>query len=216
MVGHFDDPAAETCASDVRQACRDRFVVDEVWTPDGKDRLSPTGTIDGPDPSATPAPTNASSLALPVVTVGDALAIRDGGGDDREIAVRGWYSDAPTMSCPIRFGVLRLPLEMSCPDQFMWLMQDAEHLHVVDGDTETTRPPVGPALNPDLDSVDRSWIPAHTGPGPIELVDVVMVGHFDDPRAASCPKNARQACRDRFVVDQVWSGDRTDLLATRR
>jgi hypothetical protein len=201
MVGHFDDALAATCPAKARQSCRDRFLVKEVLSPDGRQILG--GAV-------------RSAPVIPTISVSDAMTVRAKGTDGHEIAVRGWYSDAPTMSCPRRLDVLRLPLEMSCPDQFMWLMQDAEQLHVVDGDTETTRPPVGPALNPDLDGVDRTWIPAHSGAGPIELVDVVMVGHFDDPRAASCPKNARQACRDRFVVDQVWSGDRTDLLATRR
>jgi hypothetical protein len=34
-------------------------------------------------------------------------------------------------------------------------------------------------------------------------VPIVVLGHFDDPKAADCRKSARQLCLDRFVVDRV-------------
>ena len=72
--------------------------------------------------------------------------------------------------------------------------------------SSTTAPPTGPALNPEMEGLDRSWIPARIGVAPAPPVDVVMVGHFDDRRASLC-RGVEQRCRDRFVVDRVWSAD---------
>jgi hypothetical protein len=34
-------------------------------------------------------------------------------------------------------------------------------------------------------------------------VPIVVVGHFDDPRAAECRAEAVQLCRERFVIDAI-------------
>ncbi len=175
--------------------------------------VGPVATETGPpatsgttEPPGTPIPSDAV-LGLPVLTVADAIAVRDGGVDGREIAVRGWYRDAPAVPCPNLLGQLVIyQLDATCPEQFMWLMQDPEALHVVSGDIDTTAPPVGPALNPEMEGLDTGWIPARTGVAPAPLVDVLMVGHFDDRRASLC-RGAEQRCRDRFVVDRVSSAD---------
>jgi hypothetical protein len=158
------------------------------------------------EPPGSPIPSD-GVLGLPVITVSDAIAVRDSGADGREIAVRGWYSDAPAVPCPNLLGQLVIyQLDATCPEQFMWLMQDPESLRVVNGDIDTTAPPTGPALNPEMEGLDRSWIPARIGVAPAPPVDVVMVGHFDDRRASLC-RGVEQRCRDRFVVDRVWSAD---------
>ena len=91
------------------------------------------------------------------MSVSDAIAVRDGGVDGREIAVRGWYSDAPAVPCPYLLGTLVIyQLDASCLERFMWLMQDPESLHVVKGDIDTTAPPAGPALNPEMEGLDTS------------------------------------------------------------
>jgi hypothetical protein len=36
-----------------------------------------------------------------------------------------------------------------------------------------------------------------------EPVPIVVIGHFDDPRADECRPVARQLCRDRLVVDRI-------------
>ena len=86
-------------------------------------------------------------------------------------------------------------------------MERPETLISHSGTGVTIAGPSGPFLNPDLDGVDRSWEPR--GGGVLDAnglsvpIDVVLVGHFDDRRAALCPKAEVAACRDRFVVDSV-------------
>ena len=57
----------------------------------------------------------------------------------------------------------------------------------------------------DFEGLDRSWMPTLPGAGPVAPIELVVLGHFDDDRAAFCPAELVQACRDRFVVDQVVS-----------
>ena len=144
---------------------------------------------------------------LPVIHVSEAIAIRDAGVDEREIAVLGWFSDGGPIPCPAPNVFPINPLELECPDEFVWLMERPETLISHSGTGVTIAGPSGPFLNPDLDGVDRSWEPR--GGGVLDAnglsvpIDVVLVGHFDDRRAALCPKAEVAACRDRFVVDSV-------------
>ncbi|MBA2374489.1 MAG: hypothetical protein H0V74_09875, partial [Chloroflexi bacterium] len=134
-------------------------------------------------------------FGLPVVTVGEAIMVRDAGVDDRELAVRGWFGGIAVLSCPASIAPIVSPVEPSCPDPFTWI-------------TEKPEPPgtinvTGPAINPDFDDLDTGWMPRVTGAGPAVPVEIVAVGHFDDRRSAVCPAWAVHACRDRFVVDRV-------------
>jgi hypothetical protein len=178
----------------------------------GFDRLGgpsvPSASPAAASPGASATPTSqavpGSVVGLPIIEVPDAIAIRDGGVDDREIAVLGWFGPAPMPSCP--FTPTVNPLQLQCPDTFVWFTRDPESLiHVGEG-SSSLDPPVGPALNPDLDGLDRSWYPPLPVPGQdgrSKPVDVVFVGHFDDRRADQCPEAEQSACRDRFVVDSV-------------
>jgi hypothetical protein len=127
--------------------------------------------------------------------------------DDRELAVKGWFTPAPLISCgPAPTAAPLSPLQRQCPDRSQWLDQDAESLIHVQGDTLTNSAPRGPALNPDLEGLDTSWAPALPVTGTdadSTPTDVVFIGHFDDRRAALCPAGEQAACRDRFVVDSV-------------
>jgi hypothetical protein len=138
--------------------------------------------------------------------VSDAIAVRDSGVDDREIAVSGWFTPAPPVSCGSESAqTYESPVVAHCPDELIWLSEDAGSLVHVTGNRLDTETPHGPALNPDLDGLDRSWFPELPVPGAdgdSTPVDVVFVGHFDDRRAWRCA-GAGQACRDRFVVDSV-------------
>jgi hypothetical protein len=162
-------------------------------------------------PAAAPTPTEQALpgvvFGLPIIHLADALAIRDAGIDDREIAVMGWFSDDGPIPCPAPIPSLVNPLQPSCPDEFVWLMERPETLISHSGNGTTIGNPSGPFLNPDLDGVDRSWEPRGGGVldanGLSVAVDVVLVGHFDDRRAALCPQADVVACRDRFVVDSV-------------
>ncbi len=99
---------------------------------------------------------------------------------------------------------VKLLLQDECPDQFV-VLQDAPLDLRPQGsaDPGESQPPLGPNVELYLDDVDPTWQAIDQ---PVELV---VIGHFDDRRAAYCPKDERQACRDRFVVDRV---DRVDGL----
>lgn len=159
----------------------------------------------GPDPTPTEQALPGVVFGLPVVHLTDAFAVRNAGVDDRELAVQGWFSGGLNPSCPPPIPDPVSPLQVSCPDGFVWLMEQPESLiHHSGNRTDATRPS-GPALNPDLDGIDESWEPTDflDANGDSRPVDVVFVGHFDDRRAALCPVAEVAACGDRFVVDAV-------------
>ena len=51
---------------------------------------------------------------LPVLSVAEAIAIRDADPTDREIAVRGYFSPAPAMRC-VRVRLVANPIRLECP-----------------------------------------------------------------------------------------------------
>jgi hypothetical protein len=164
-----------------------------------------------PAPAAIPTPTEQALpgviFGLPIITVTDAFAIQREVNDDHEIAIHGWFSDGGPISCPSPNVAPINPLQPGCEDMFVWLMERAETLISHPGNQTDMTGPSGPALNPDLDGIDRSWQPtaaeALDANGLSIPTDVVFVGHFDDRRAALCPKAEVADCRDRFVVDSV-------------
>jgi len=161
-------------------------------------------------PGASATPTEqalpGSVFGLPIVSVRDAIATRDAGANDAEIAVRGWFTPPAGISCPARPDAPVSPVQLECPDQLEWLTEDAESLvHVTGGQTDVTGPK-GLGLNPDLDNLETGWfpdLPRSGADGGSTPADVVLVGHFDDYRSALCPGSEVAACRDRFVVDAV-------------
>jgi hypothetical protein len=161
----------------------------------------------GRSPAATPAGPPASVLGLDVVTVSSALTVRDGGNDDREVAVVGWFTPAPPRSCgPVPLTPPTSPLQLPCPTRLTWLDERPESLVHVKGGTETTSSPLSPALNPDLLGLDTSWVPSVPSAGAdgdSTPARVVFLGHFDDRRVSLCPTADTTACQDRFVVDSV-------------
>ncbi len=173
---------------------------------------SPSATTPAAAPGSSTAAPTTSGLGSPTMTVGDAIAVRDAGIDDREIAVGGWYVERGALPCPLFVTVS--PLQLHCPEMFQWLMQEPESLFTRTGSGETMRQPSGPALNPALDGLEGSWVPTRLGSSPTPIpIEIVMVGHFDDAGAAACPPTEVQACRDRFVVDEVRSVDGTALAS---
>lgn len=183
--------------------------------PDGTSRgpigsslaASPTAGI---RPPATDEPGQPTSVfGLDVMTVSDALRIRDAGHDDRELAVAGWFTPAPLISCgTISTDAAVSPVELRCPDQLVWLTERPEVLVHRTATTMDTSEPTGPALNPDLDGLDMGTQgpvggPNDVGEGDSTPISAVMVGHFDDRRSQSCPAALVADCRDRFVVDAV-------------
>jgi hypothetical protein len=162
----------------------------------------------GPSPTPTEQAVPGSVVGLPIIHVPDAIAIRDAGFDDRELAVQGWFTPslAPSLRCKAPQFPLTSPLQSYCGDSSMWLTRDAESLIHRSASETSTSDPEGPALRPYLDSLDSSWQPVDFGIdaiGDSTPTDVVFIGHFDDRRAELCPETEQAACRDRFVVDSV-------------
>ncbi len=141
-------------------------------------------------------------LGLPVIDVPAALAVRDAGEDDRELAVSGWYSPI-AVPCPAMYVKRDSPLQPNC-DEWVVLAAYPESLSregLIGG-----RPPRD-VVQMDLDGIDASSLPPMPNAGQAEPVDIVVVGHFDDRRSRLCPPDIEQACRDRFVIDRIETVD---------
>jgi hypothetical protein len=163
---------------------------------------SPSGSSSAPSPSTT-----AIGPAGQPLTVSAALAVRAVAGDDREVAVAGFLSPWFAIPCPELFpiGSPPNPTRLACPDSFQYLMEQPESLRTTTGATTKFGPPGGPAIHPSFALVTRPDVPDSGGLGPSNTAPVVLVGHFDDRRAALCPADSETECADVFVVDQVVS-----------
>jgi hypothetical protein len=175
LVGHFHDPASTGCGAEEVQQCSGVFVVDSVpWVLTTDRFVSPT-----------------SPVHLHPMSVADAIWARDA-DDASTLAVGGWF-ESNTVPCPgLRDG--QMPLE-DCANDFTWLMASAEQLSVLNADgSGQVHPPSGPAI---------SVVYSSTLPPPNAVpIDVILIGHFHDPSAVTCPAGARRtACGNRFVVD---------------
>jgi hypothetical protein len=145
-------------------------------------------TVEGADEmsvAVAPAPTRVYDID--VLSVEAAIEIRDAGADDREIAIRGWFSPPPDTFCPLMLATS--PVQPDCRDQMTFLVAAPE--------------PGGPRIHIDLDDLVSGWWPKVPGNGPSTPVEIVVIGHFDDRRSTFCPPYVEPECRDRFVVDRV-------------
>ncbi len=124
-------------------------------------------------------------MGLPVMTVDEAIAIRDAGRDDREIAVRGWFHRNLAIRCAAPTVPVDNPLDDWCISQFLTSEP------IVPADV-----PV-PRIDVDFDEIEQRWAVS------TEPVEIVTVGHFDDRRAGWCHPTRIEECRNRFVLDRV-------------
>ncbi|MGH2475887.1 MAG: hypothetical protein ACRDIL_11535, partial [Candidatus Limnocylindrales bacterium] len=179
------------------------------------DPREPTDTTALPSaaPSTVPASPSAATpptavLGLGVMSVADAIAVRDAGVDDRELGVRGWYTPIPPIPCP--YTPATSPVQPVCPDDWSVLMQDPESVVTRRENGFEGRSPDGPSFQVDFDELDTSWAQLPLEPGPSTPIEIVVVGHFDDRRSFACPAAEVDVCRDRFVVDRVdWADGRS-------
>lgn len=149
-----------------------------------------------------------AAMGLPVISVSDAIAIRDAGVDGQEIAVHGWFSPIGPMSCP--YTLATSPVQPVCPDQYVVLMAEPESLVTREANGFSGREPTGTAIQIDLDDLDGGWQPGLPDLGPAQPAEIAVVGHFDDRRSSACPADQLAACRDRFVVDRLdWVNGET-------
>jgi hypothetical protein len=132
-------------------------------------------------------------LANPIDVAG-AIDRRDRHLGDGEIAVVGWaQGPAGPIACPmIRPG---MPAALQCPNTFTWI-SDA---------LPPTRPngEMGPPPQPAFNLIVSPEAPEQVDLFAGQPIRVIAVGHFDDPRAASCPAQDIEACRRNFVVDAI-------------
>ncbi|MBA2299475.1 MAG: hypothetical protein H0W22_01745, partial [Chloroflexi bacterium] len=199
LVAGGPDPAAlrTFLLPDVRRLAFVDGIVSEVTA-------SGVVALTGPTPAPSEdRPAQTEILGLPVMSIADAIALRDAGADDRELAVRGWFSPIGPIPCPAPATWPVTPVEPNCPDQWVVLMAEPESLVTVTSDGFDGRSPTGPAIQIDLDDLDRRWQPRLPDLGPAEPVEIFVVGHFDDRRSFACPPAVQDECRDRFVVDRV-------------
>lgn len=171
---------------------------------------SPRAPNDVATPQATPSPSPGPATPTPSgVTVTEAIALRDGGdlGSDPFTLEGYWSNRIIGHSCaagPPNIG----ELELYCHGDEYGITERNEPV------LEWERPARliltdGPRLVP--------WMPDEIGNRLFTLpmigdaffppVPIVVLAHFDDPRAADCREEARQACRERLVLDELLSFD---------
>jgi hypothetical protein len=204
VKGHFDDPRAAQCREVARQICKDRLVIDSIVDFDPRAVARPTST-----------PVPPIVEGKPVLSVSQVLARRASGGlKDQPVVVAGFWSDASSAhSCappPEQTG----DLELYCSDGEYGITERDEPIMVVDPHGFVT-PGTGPALTPYLDQhIDRARemfsLPIINGQR-YPPIPIVVLGHFDDPRAADCRSTARNLCRDRLVVDEIIQFDQLSV-----
>ncbi len=190
LVGGDAEPVART------------FLVGHIgwWT---VSEVTEAGVVDLMGQSPSEPPTDV--LGLPVISVEEAMAVRDAGRDDREIAVRGWVPPLRSMRCRELDPPLSFFLELDC--------QSA--LAVMTGTRQVivSSPPDGAFISVAFDEI--AWQPGRAdGLGPIRATEAVLIGHFDDRRSGWCHATRIEACRDRFVVDGVaWEDGETQATS---
>ncbi|HJP88459.1 MAG TPA: hypothetical protein VJ850_05430, partial [Candidatus Limnocylindrales bacterium] len=127
-------------------------------------------------------------------------------------AIKGWWSNGSIgHSCAAPSEPVG-ELELYCSDGEYGITERNEQIFVINVETgEVTDHAAGPYLTPYVDSgtpgveplfgvrlINGQWMPP---------VPIVVVGHFDDPRAAQCSASKQQLCRDRLVLERVVEFD---------
>jgi hypothetical protein len=141
---------------------------------------------------------------LKTISVRDALLIQ-AGDDSSNIAVAGWFQQTFVLSCPFTLVPPVPVIEGPCA-LTGWLMAGPESIVHVTGNGMDTNGPHGPALQTAFDGPGIRWANPLPKVGDSAPTPVVLVGHFNDPRAPRCQPENRQECADRFVVTAVaWA-----------
>lgn len=167
-------------------------------------------SVPGIESSLSPAVPNPAVIdGLQVMTVSEVLAARSAGGlKIVAVAVGGYWTDGSIgHSCAFPV-VIPGVLEIYCQDGEFGITELDEPVIVIDRRGSVT-PPRGPALTPyfpeGLSRLEELFsLPIINGQR-YPPVPIVVIGHFDDPLAAACRPERRQACLDRLVVDRIAS-----------
>ena len=146
---------------------------------------------------------------LPVATISNAIEVQ-GLSAASDVAVSGWFQQSPPLRCDSpRPPVVEL-LNGDCTIDATWLMSAPEGLVDVTANGISATSPSFPAVNVVFDGPDTSWARPLPQTGRSVPTPVVVVGHFDDERAAGCRPEDVQRCLDRFVVTDVTWADGVD------
>ena len=172
----------------------------------------PHTTTASPSLGTSVQPSQAATVdGLPLMTVSEAIAKRDAGelGSHR-VAIRGYWSDASFIrSCVPPTGSPGV-LEMYCVDGEFGITELAEPIDTISNRGLVTLG-TGPSLTPYFDNTLLGAaalfnLPTINGQR-YTPVPIVVVGHFDDPRATICRPEALQLCKDRLVLDRIIQFD---------
>lgn len=176
LIGHFDDPLAAQCPD--RERCADKLVVDQVaWT-------AAEGAVAFPETLG----------GIHVSTMSEAIEVRTA-ESGLELAVRGWYQQPPVIFCAFISEPPAGPLSRDCSTDHQWLTAEREDLF----GTDALKTPTGPAIGLAVPIRLMSQLGAASS----KPADVVLIGHFNDRRAALCEPDRAAACSNLFVVDAV-------------
>jgi hypothetical protein len=169
-------------------------------------------TIASPSPTTTIQPSKPSTVdGLPLLTVSEAIAKRDAGDlDGGPVAIGGYWSDASVQSMCVPPNGTPGVLELWCGNGEFGITELAEPIETISNRGHVT-PGTGPSLTPyignDLAGASALFtLPIINGQR-YTPIPIVIVGHFDDPRATICRPEARQLCKDRLVVDRIVQFD---------
>ena len=158
-----------------------------------------------PSPIARVGPPIGESVGgLNIQSVGQVLDRRRSGAIKGEpVALGGYWTDRTIgHSCAV---VVPEPgvLELGCHDIEFGITERNEPILTFNPDQ--IRPAAGPYLNPYIPEALLQPLVSLpiVGGQRYPPVPIVVVGHFDDPRAIRCRPQFRQTCLDRFVVDRI-------------
>lgn len=161
-------------------------------TSGGPVRLTKLEAASSAAPPATGADILVKDLLAHPITVGEALDHRDLALDDTELAVEGFgWTFNGVLDCAV--GEAGPRFLTSCVNGVTWLAPTDE----THNDQGFLRP-VGAGLNLAIQ-------PETIGGIATNPTAVIVLGHFDDHRATTCPPDRVASCRRTFAVDAVVS-----------
>ena len=166
--------------------------------------------IPTPAASAQPPTPSPNELAgLKVHSVSELLELRSAGRiGDEPVALRGFWTDRGLPRTCVPAEKPPGELQIRCYDGEWGITERDEPIGTWTVDFRFL-PPDGPALTPFVDEAlaQRLFTLPFINGQHYPPVPIVVVGHFDDPRADDCQPDARQLCRDRLVIDEIVEFD---------
>jgi len=178
-------------------------------SPEPSDGLVASPTTVVPSPTGSPPPSSPADTlnGLTIHTVSELLDLRSSGRIGGEpVALRGFWSDSRSWHSCVLTDSPPGELQNWCWDREFGITERDEPILTVRAapDGRHFDPTDGPALTPFVDDAleERLDLP-HINGQHYRPVPIVVVGHFDDPRAADCWPEVRHMCRDRLVLDEI-------------